>query len=83
MDSYRKRFGFYFIMYAYHIEEAIQMNVQNLRDNYPKLISHLKDNDYSKMYVDRFRREMARILKCADKKGWLCYADVYRDYTKT
>lgn len=59
------------------------MNVQNLRDNYPKLISHMENNDYSKIYVVRFRREMERILKFADEKGWLCYADVYRDYTTT
>jgi integrase len=59
------------------------MNVQNLRDNYPKLISHMENNDYSKIYVVRFRREMERILKFVDEKGWLCYADVYRDYTKT
>lgn len=59
------------------------MNVQNLRDNYPQLISHMENDGYSKMYVDRFRREITRILKFANEKGWLCYADVYRDYTIT
>jgi integrase len=59
------------------------MNLQNLRGNYPKLISHMENNDYSTIYVVRFRREMERILKFADEKGWLCYADVYLDYTKT
>lgn len=59
------------------------MNVQNLRDNYPKLISHLEKNDYSKTYVDRFRREIARMLKYVNVKGWSCYADVYLEYTIT
>jgi hypothetical protein len=30
------------------------MNVQNLRDNYLKLISYMDSNDYSKTYVARF-----------------------------
>ncbi|KJS49595.1 MAG: hypothetical protein VR66_07510, partial [Peptococcaceae bacterium BRH_c23] len=36
------------------------MNVQNLGDNYPKLISHMKTSGYSKLYVDRFKREIEK-----------------------
>jgi len=59
------------------------MNVQNLRDNYPKLISCMENNGYSKAYVDRFKREIKKILALADSKDWSCYTDVYLEYTKT
>lgn len=59
------------------------MNVQNLRDNYPKLISDMENNTYSKTYVDRFKREIEKILMLADLKDWVCYTDVYMEYTKT
>ena len=59
------------------------MNVQNLRDNYPKLISYLETNGYSKVYVDRLKREIEKILSAVDSKEWSCYTDVYLEYTKT
>ena len=59
------------------------MNVQNLRENYPKLISYLETNDYSKSYLDSFKREIEKILTLVDSKEWSCYTDVYLDYTKT
>ncbi|QKY71303.1 tyrosine-type recombinase/integrase [Lentibacillus sp. CBA3610] len=58
------------------------MNVQNLRNNYPKLISYMETNGYSKTYVDRFKREIEKILSAVDSEGWSCYTDVYLDYTK-
>lgn len=59
------------------------MNVQNLQDNYPKLISYLETNGYSKSYLDSFKREIERILTLVDSKKWSCYTDVYLDYAKT
>ena len=59
------------------------MNVQNLRDNYPKLISYMETNGYSKTYVDRFKQEIKKILAAVDSKKWACYTDVYLEYTKT
>jgi integrase len=64
-------------------KEVIQMNVQNLRDNYPKLISYMETNGYSKIYVDRFKREIKKILVAVNSKQWSCYRDVYLEYTKT
>lgn len=58
------------------------MNVQNLRDNYPKLITYMEVNSYSKTYVNKFKREIKKILE-ADSKEWSCYTDVYLEYTKT
>jgi len=59
------------------------MNLQNLRDNYPKLISYMETNGYSKTYIVRFKREIKKILEAADSKGWGCYTDVYLEYTTT
>ncbi len=59
------------------------MNVQNLRDNYPKLISYLKTNNYSEEYVYKINREIEKILTSVDSKDWSCYTDVYLEYTKT
>lgn len=60
------------------------MNVQNLRDNYPKLISYMEINDYSKTYVESIKREIKKILSALNsKEEWSCYTDVYLEYTKT
>lgn len=59
------------------------MNVQNLQGNYPKLISYMENNGYSKTYVDRFKREITKILVLVDSEDWSCYTDVYWEYTKT
>ena len=57
------------------------MKVQNLRDNYPKLIFYMETNGYSKTYVARFKREIKKIIS-AESKEWSCYTDVYLEYTK-
>ncbi len=59
------------------------MNVQNLRENSSKLISYLESNGYSKTYVDRFKREIKKILLLEDSEDWSCYTDIYLEYTKT
>lgn len=59
------------------------MNLQNLRENYPQLISYMETNDYSKTSVDRFKREIIKIIAAVDSKEWLCYTVVYLEYTKT
>ena len=58
------------------------MNVKNLRDNYPKLISYMETNGYSTNYVSSFKREIEQILAAVDSRQWSCYADIYLDYTK-
>lgn len=59
------------------------MNVRNLRDNYPKLISYMENNGYSKTYISRFKREIEKILSAVNSKEYSCYTDVYLEYTKT
>lgn len=58
------------------------MNLQNLRDNYPKLISYMETNGYSKAYVGRIKREIEKILLTINSKKMLYYTDVYLEYSK-
>jgi integrase len=64
-------------------QEVMQMNVQNLRDNYPKLISYMETSGYSKTYVGKFKREIKKILAAVGSNKWSCYRDIYLAYTKT
>ncbi len=59
------------------------MDVQNLRDTYPQLITHLEDHGYSATYMVRFTRELKRILARGDSPEWSSYTDVYREYAET
>lgn len=59
------------------------MNVQNLRDNYPKLISYMEVNGYSKPYVYKVKQEIKKILSAKISKKMSSYTDVYLEYTKT
>lgn len=56
------------------------MNVENLKNSYPKLLSHMEDSGYSKKYIYTFRREIQWIISEAGLRSWECYGDMYRDY---
>jgi integrase len=56
------------------------MNVENLRNNYLKLLSRMEDAGYSKNYIYTFRTEIQWIISEAGLRDWDCYGDVYRDY---
>jgi integrase len=58
------------------------MDVQSLRDNYPKLISRMEASGYSACYVSKLKREINRILSSADSKCWTSYSDIYLEYTQ-
>jgi len=59
------------------------MNVKNLRNNYPKLISYMENNGYAKTYIDRIKREIEKILSSINLKKTSSYTDIYMEYTKT
>lgn len=59
------------------------MNTQHLEDNYPRLISYMKENGYSRFYIDKFRWEIKRVLSLAPSKDWSSYMDIYLEYTKS
>ena len=58
------------------------MDVQNLRDNYSKLIVYMEEYGYSNIYIENVRREIKHILSKAASKNWETYTDVYLEYTK-
>jgi len=59
------------------------MNLKNLRNNHPKLISYMETAGYSQDYIGRLQTEIQKILTEADAKGWNCYSDVYQNYEST
>ena len=56
------------------------MNMENLRNNHPKLISHMETAGYSNDYTGRVQKEIQWILMEADSRDWGCYSDIYRYY---
>jgi hypothetical protein len=58
------------------------MDVQNLRENHPKLIAYMKESGYNTCYITRVKREIDRILSGASSKGWASYTDIYLEYVQ-
>ncbi len=58
------------------------MDVQNLREKYPLLITFLEENQYSRNYIGCFKREIKCILSKAKSEKWNSYTDVYLFHTK-
>ena len=58
------------------------MDITNLRENHPKLISRLEKSSYSNSYIGDFKREIKAILKLADSGKVLNYDDIYREYER-
>jgi integrase len=59
------------------------MDVQNLQNKYPQLITYLESNGYSKLYIARLKRDIQRIIHQAKLKGWKTYTDAYLAYVVT
>jgi integrase len=53
------------------------MDVQNLQEKYPVLLSYMKENGYSAGYIRSIKTEINRILQKANLYGWNTYEDVY------
>lgn len=56
------------------------MDLQNLKETYPKLISHLKDYGYINKYVRDVERDIKHILRTPTE--YESYADIYLKYVK-
>lgn len=59
------------------------MDVQNLQNKYPQLITYLESNGYSIPYIYRFKRNILSIIHRVKAKRWKSYKDVYLAYAKT
>ena len=60
----------------------MHMNVQNLHENYTKLLTFMKENGYSHSYIYKLKCEINRILSAAKTKKWSSYKDVYLGYAQ-
>lgn len=56
------------------------MNLSNLRQNHPLLLSHMKECGYSESYIHSVQIEISRILLHEKDNSWNSYLDVYQDY---
>ena len=56
------------------------MNIRNLQQTYPKLITFMKDYEYSRYYIKRLEQQIESILANADSNEWTSYSDVYKWY---
>ena len=59
------------------------MKTQHLEDSYPRLISYMEESGYSRIYINRFKREINRILSLAPIQNWSSYMDIYLGYAKS
>lgn len=59
------------------------MNLENLKTNYPQLLSWVAVSGYSEDYARRLRKEISRILEEAGPRGWKSYEDICRHYEIT
>ena len=59
------------------------MKTKHLEDSYPRLISYMKESGYSRIYINRFKREIYRILSLAPIQNWSSYMDIYLGYAKS
>lgn len=56
------------------------MNLSNLRQNHPLLLSHMKESGYSENYIHSVQLEINRMLFREKDNQWNSYLDVYLDY---
>jgi len=56
------------------------MLLNNLKENYPKLITRLEADGYSAIFITRVRQMVKTILAESHLKGWDSYYDVFRYY---
>ena len=59
------------------------MKTQHLEDSYPRLISYMEESGYSRIYINRFKWEINRILSMAPVQNWSSYMDIYLGYAKS
>jgi len=56
------------------------MDIGNLKETYPKLLSYLQERGYQKSTINYYRHEILRIIENAEKKQWTSYKDIYQEY---
>lgn len=58
------------------------MDLQNLRDTYPLLLSYMEAASYSKQYIKYIEKEILWIINESDHHVWQTYDDIYQTYVE-
>lgn len=56
------------------------MDLQNLRDTYPLLLSYMEAASYSKQYIQYIEKEILWIINESSHYAWQSYGDIYETY---
>lgn len=56
------------------------MDLQNLRDTYPLLLSYMEAENYSKQYIQYIEKDILWIINASSHYAWRSYDDIYRTY---
>ena len=56
------------------------MDLQNLRDTYPLLLSYMETKNYSKQYIQYIEKDILWIINESSHYAWLSYDDIYQTY---
>jgi integrase len=58
------------------------MDLQNLKNNYPLLLSYMEAKHYGRQYIRFIEKEINWILDKSENYGWKTYDDVYQTYAE-
>ena len=56
------------------------MDLQNLRNNYPLLLSYMQTKNYGKQYIKFIEKEINWILDESESRNWKTYDDIHQTY---
>lgn len=56
------------------------MDLRNLRDTYPLLLSYMETKSYSKQYIQYIEKDILWIINESSHYAWLGYDDIYQTY---
>lgn len=56
------------------------MDLQNLRDTYPLLLSYMEAEGYSKQYIQYIEKDILWIINESSHYAWRSYDDIYQTY---
>lgn len=58
------------------------MDLQNLRDTYPLLLSYMESVSYSKQYIQYIEKDILWIINESSHYAWQSYGDIYQTYVE-
>lgn len=56
------------------------MDLQNLRDTYPQLLSYMEAASYSRQYIQYIEKDILWIINESNHYAWQSYNDIYQTY---